>query len=761
MGKNLVIVESPAKARTLERYLGGDFVVTASKGHVKDLPTRELGVDVAAGFVPEYVTMRGKGVVLKEIRRLGKNADTVFLAPDPDREGEAIAWHIAQELQAGRGRKKDQVIKRVLITEITKDGVKKAFAKPRELDEDRYNSQQARRILDRLVGYQLSPLLWDKVRRGLSAGRVQSVAVRLIVDREREIQAFNPEEYWHIETHLDGGLKPTFWARAVKHAGKELKIGNAEQAKIVTDAIEGNEAKVAKIERKERQRKPQPPFITSTLQQDAVRKLRLNAKRTMQIAQRLYEGISLGDRGLTGLITYMRTDSTRVSDQAIGGVREFVGNRYGADFVPKKPRVFAKAKKAQDAHEAIRPTSVELTPELVKPYLERDQFRLYQMVWRRFVASQTANAVYDATRIDIGVSDYLLRATGSVLKFAGFLEVYTEAKDEDAAATADDDRTLPRLEEGQSLEKLEIKADQKFTKPPPRFTEATLVKQLESDGIGRPSTYASIISTIQEKGYVEQAERRFHPTELGSVVTDLLVESFPDVLNAEFTAEMEDELDKVEEGSLAWVDVLSNFYKPFSADLDRARKEMRDLKRETEPTDIDCEKCGNKMVIRWGKNGSFLACSTYPDCRQTREFVREGDKIVVVKPEIIVAGECPTCKGDLVIKTGKYGRFRACSNYPDCKTTLPVTTGVTCPTCKKGDVVEKRSRRGKTFWGCDQFPNCKYASWDELVPTSCQHCDNPYLLKKGKRESSARYTCPSCQSVFDLDGNAAAAGAEA
>ena len=746
MAKNLVVVESPAKARTIERYLGKDFKVTASKGHVKDLPTRELGVDIAADFSPQYVTVRGKGTVLKEIRRLSKDAETVYLAPDPDREGEAIAWHLAQEIGTGRGKTK-RTIKRVLINEITKRGIQNAFANPLELNEDRYNSQQARRILDRLVGYQLSPLLWDKVRRGLSAGRVQSVAVRLIVDREREIEAFVPEEFWRIPVSVSGTTPPPFWLRLHKIDGKDPAVGDEATAMAIVKDLEGAALEVSKVTRKERRRQPAAPFITSTLQQEAARKLRMNAKRTMSIAQRLYEGIALGKEGLTGLITYMRTDSTRVSDQAIDEVRSYIGKRYGSEWVPKKPRTFAKRKKAQDAHEAVRPTSVLRTPASVKAHLDKDQFRLYELVWKRFVASQMAAARFDQTAIDVATGAYLLRATGSVLKFAGFLELYQEGTD-DGGGNGDEDKRLPDVKEGEPLETLEIKPEQCFTKPPPRFSEASLVKTLEEQGIGRPSTYASIISVIQTKKYVEKDSGRFHATELGRVVTDLLVESFPDVLGVAFTAEMEDELDKVEEGTMTWTKVLSDFYKPFSETLDRAKVEMRDVKREQTPTDIDCESCGAKMVIRWGKNGSFLACSAYPDCRQTSEFKRDGAKIVIVEPEIISAGTCDKCNAGMIIKNGKYGRFRACSRYPECKNTAPVTTGVTCPDCNKGDVVEKRSRRGKVFFGCNRFPDCKYASWDEPVPVKCPHCESPFMLQKSSRDGAKKRTCPSCKSVI-------------
>ena len=748
MTKNLVIVESPAKARTIERYLGGGYVVTASKGHVKDLPKNQLGVDVSDGFAPEYVTVHGKGSILKEIRKLSRGADTVYLAPDPDREGEAIAWHIADEIR-GNGRRKDapKAIKRVLINEITRRGIQEAFKHPRDLSTDLFNSQQTRRILDRLVGYQISPLLWDKVRRGLSAGRVQSVAVRLVVDREREIEAFEPVEYWRIEVHLEGSSKPSFWAKLTKLDGKPLDIKNGDDAAIHVAALEAEQYAVARVEKKERRRNPQAPFITSRLQQEASRKLRMGAKKTMMVAQRLYEGVKLGDEGLTGLITYMRTDSTRVADDAITEVRSFIKDSYGPDRLPQKPRQYAKNKKAQDAHEAIRPTSVERTPAAVKSFLNRDQFRLYELIWKRFVASQMASAVFDATTVDISAGDYLLRTTGSVLKFAGFLELYKEGVDDKPEPSPDQAKRLPPLTQGEPLEKLDLTNEQLFTKPPPRFSEATLVRELEERGIGRPSTYAAIISTIQDKGYVDRKASRFHPTELGRVVTDLLVESFPDVLNAEFTAEMEGQLDRIEEGKAGWVDVLNHFYKPFSADLDRAKKEMRDLKRETIPTEIDCDQCGSNMVIRWGRNGSFLACSAYPDCRNTSEFKRVDGVVVPIAPTIETAGTCDKCDSEMVIKTGKYGRFRACSSYPTCKNTAPVTTGVACPTCEQGELVEKRSRRGKTFWGCGRYPDCRYASWDEPINQACAACGNPFIVRKSSRSGEGKVICPKCETT--------------
>ena len=750
MAKNLVVVESPTKAKTLTRYLGKDFVVRASKGHVKDLPKNELGVDVEAGFAPNYVTVRGKGKVLKEISQLSKTVQTVFLAPDPDREGEAIAFHIADEIGRGKRKSKPTSIKRVLITEITKRGVKEAFAHPSELNVDRFNSQQARRILDRLVGYQISPLLWEKVRRGLSAGRVQSVTVRLVVDREREIEAFQTVEYWHIDALLKGDTPPDFWARLHKLDGKDVTISNAEEAQKHVEALEKASYQVKTVKRKERHKNPPAPFITSRLQQDAARKLRMRPKRTMMVAQRLYEGITLGDQGLTGLITYMRSDSTRVSPEALAELNSLVAEKFGKKYLVKKTRVFKNAKKAQDAHEAIRPTSVFRTPESVASFLNRDQLRLYTLIWKRFVASQMAAAVYDATTVDIAAGKYLFRATGSVLRFPGFLELYGSSEsDGDEDKNGKKTAKLPVLSDGQQLDKLELKSQQHFTKPPPRFSEASLVRELEERGIGRPSTYASIISTIQDKEYVEQAEGRFRPTELGSVVTDLLVENFPNVLNAEFTANMEDELDKIEDGHAEWTSVLTGFYGSFSESLSKAKKNMRNLKRETKPTDIKCEECGANMVIRWGKNGSFLACSKYPDCRNTLEFKTVDDEIVVVKQELEYSGTCDKCGAPMVIKKGKFGRFQACSEYPKCRNTSSVSTKVSCPTCKKGELVEKLSRRRKLFFGCSRYPECNFATWDRPLDQTCESCGNAYVVQKTSRSGTVTTQCPKCQNQVE------------
>jgi DNA topoisomerase-1 len=741
MPKSLLIVESPAKARTLKGYLGKDFQVEASVGHVKDLPKNELGVDVDRGFEPRYGVIRGKGKVLAQLKKAAQAADVVYLAPDPDREGEAIAWHIAEEIRPRGGQKP---IYRVLINEITKKGVQQALAHPRPIDANRYNAQQARRILDRLVGYRISPILWDKVRRGLSAGRVQSVALRLVVDRERQVQAFTPEEYWTVDAVLRGSKDPAFTARLRKVEGKPARLGNRAMAEEALAQAREQAFRLAKVEKKEKRRNPAPPFITSTLQRDAFRKLRFSAKKTMSVAQRLYEGVDVEGQPV-GLITYMRTDSTRLSDDAVAACREHVARVYGPSFVPEKPVVYRAKKGAQDAHEAIRPTSMDHEPERVRPFLEPDQYRLYKLVWERFVACQMKPAQYDQTTFDVAAGPYLFRATGSILRFKGFTAVYVEGVDDAQGGAPDEDeegRQLPDLAEGEVLRLVDLTHGQHFTQPPPRFTESTLVKELEEQGIGRPSTYAQILSTLREKDYVKMAERRFVPTDLGVLVTDLLVRNFPRVLDVGFTAEMEAELDHVEEGTRQWQDLLRGFYGPFSETLEKAAQEMENVKAREEPTDVACERCGKPMVIRWGRNGFFLACSGYPECRNTKEFERRTDGGVAVRGGEKTGEACPECRAELVLRTGKFGRFVACSRYPECRFTRPVTTGVRCPRpgCT-GELVEKRSKRGKTFFACNRYPDCENALWDRPVPRPCPACGHPFLVEKETRAGPA-VRCP-------------------
>ena len=745
--KALVIVESPAKASTIKKYLGAGFTVKASVGHVKDLPKSKMGVDVENSFRPEYEIIRGKKTIITELKKAAKGVATVYLAPDPDREGEAIAWHLAEEIRPANGN-----IKRILFNEITQRGIKEALAHPGELDEHKFDSQQARRILDRLVGYEISPILWKKVRRGLSAGRVQSVAVRIVVEREREVEAFKPEEYWTVDCTVNAAAPPPLRLRVARWDGKKAELRDGERAREVADELRAAPFVVEKIERKERRKNPQPPFITSKLQQEGARKLRFTAKKTMAVAQRLYEGLELGEEGPVGLITYMRTDSVRLSGDAVAEVRDYIARRYGAEALPDEPVAYKTKKSAQDAHEAIRPTSTKYDPETVRRLLlesaggdkekQRDAeeaVRLYQLIWNRFVACQMRPAVYDSTTVDVTAGRVGLRANGQVLKAAGFTAVYEESLDETPAETSDDaaaGAALPAVEEGERLTLVEVVPAQHFTQPPPRFTEASLVKELEEKGIGRPSTYANILSTIQDRGYVEKREGRFFPTLLGTRVNDLLVHSFPDILEVAFTADMEDRLDRVEEGEESWVTLLQRFYQPFKIDLDKAAVEMRDLKREEIPTEHVCEKCGSPMVIKWGRNGEFLACKNYPECKNTKEFLRGDDGSILIAPEPTTDEVCDQCGAPMVVKRGRFGSFLACSRYPECKTTRPISLGVACPRPDCGGFLsEKRSRKGKVFFGCSNYAKkkCDFVSWDRPIAEKCPRCGTTVLVKKETR----------------------------
>jgi DNA topoisomerase-1 len=735
MAKNLVIVESPAKAKTLGKYLGRDYLVKASVGHVMDLPKSKLGVDVEHDFAPEYHVIQGKAKVLDEIKKAAKDKEHVYLAPDPDREGEAIAWHIAGKL--GRRRKN---VHRILLHEITKKAVLEAIKSPGPLDQHRFDAQQARRVLDRLVGYKLSPLLWDKVRRGLSAGRVQSVAVRIISEREREIRAFTPEEYWTVEARVEGGQPPPFAARLAEVDGRKLdhkafRLADRAQVDGVLAGLAGADWTVTKVERKERRRHPTPPFITSRLQQEAARKLGFQPSRTMRIAQRLYEGVELGDEGSVGLITYMRTDSTRISGDAIAAARAWIGARFGGDYLPESPNFYRSKKDAQDAHEAIRPTSMEFDPERVAAFLDKDELALYTLIWNRFAASQMTSAVYDATAVDIEAGACRFRATGQILKFDGFIRIYTEGRDDEAVDPEEAEGQLPPLTEGDRLRLLELVPEQHFTQPPPRYTQATLIKALEELGIGRPSTYAAIMSTILDREYVvEDDQRRLKPTELGFLVTDLLVESFPDVLNVEFTAGMEEELDAIEEGRENWVATMRRFWIPFAKDLERAEVEMRDVKREERPTEFACEKCGQPMLIKWGRRGEFLACRGYPECKNTKNFTRdELGNIRPVEPET-TDEKCEQCGRPMQVRFGRYGKFLGCSGYPECRNMQPihkpVPTGVRCLQCGAGEMMERRSRRGKIFYSCNRYPECQFVAWDRPIAEPCPRCGAGFVTEK-------------------------------
>ncbi|HYR96132.1 MAG TPA: type I DNA topoisomerase [Candidatus Binatus sp.] len=737
MAKNLVIVESPAKAKTLGKYLGRNYQVKASIGHVMDLPKSKLGVDLENDFAAEYHVIPGKAKVLDEIKKAAKDKEHIYLAPDPDREGEAIAWHIAQKLGPRRRN-----IHRVLFNEITKKAVLEALKTPGKVDQNRFEAQQARRILDRLVGYKLSPLLWEKVRRGLSAGRVQSVAVRIICEREREIRAFTPEEYWTVEARLEAGDPPPFAARLAEIAGqkldhKQLRLDAKARVDEVLARLRGVDWTITKVERKERRRHPTPPFITSRLQQEASRKLGFQPSRTMRIAQRLYEGVELGAEGSVGLITYMRTDSTRISGEAIGAAREWVNRRYGAQYVPESPNVYRSKKDAQDAHEAIRPTSMEYDPEGVARFLDKDEIALYTLIWNRFVASQMESAVYDATVVDIEAGECRFRANGQILKFDGFIRVYTEGRDDEQRDPEEEgEGQLPPLTEGEKLRLLELLPEQHFTQPPPRFTQATLIKELEEKGIGRPSTYASIMGTILNKEYVvEDEQRRLKPSELGFLVTDLLVGSFPDVLNVEFTAGMEDELDRIEEGEEHWVKTMRRFWEPFAKDLEKAEVHMRDVKREERPTGLTCEKCGQPMVIKWGRRGEFLACRGYPECKNTKNFTRDDDGTIRPAEPETTNEVCEKCGRPMQVRFGRYGKFLGCSGYPECSNMQPlhkpVPTGVKCLLgCGEGELMERRSRRGKLFYSCNRYPDCQFVAWDRPIPEPCPRCGTGFVTEK-------------------------------
>jgi DNA topoisomerase-1 len=827
--KSLVIVESPAKAKTIQKYLGKGFTVEASLGHVKDLPKSTLGVDTNNDFETDYVVIPGKEKVLAKLKKLAGPMDAIFLAPDPDREGEAIAAHLAFELggnghsKKGKKKKKEDPdtpprIQRVTFNEITKRAVQAAFEHPRAIDQNLVDAQQARRVLDRLVGYQVSPLLWDKVRRGLSAGRVQTVALRLIVEREREIKAFEKKEYWTIDAHLAASKPPAFDARFLGKGEEKIEVTNGEDAEKIRAAIEHADWLVRSVDKKERRRNAAPPFTTSKLQQDSSRKLRFSVKRTMMIAQRLYEGVELGEEGLVGLITYMRTDSTRVAPEAIQEVREYVGKEYGAAYLPETPNTYKEKKDSQGAHEAIRPTSAMRHPDQVKQYLKEDEFKVYKLIWQRFVASQIMPAVFDQTTVDIDAKAksgdiYWFRVTGSVMKFDGFLRVYEESKEGKDEEDEELKHKLPALESGQKLTLKELKPEQHFTEPPPRYNEASLVKELEERGIGRPSTYSAILSTIQERQYVQKLGGKFTPTEIGLVVTDLLVENFRDIFDVAYTAGLEEKLDDIEEGKEKWTETLAEFYKKFTKDLKYAEKHMENIKRMEKPTDEKCEKCGAPLVIKWGRHGSFYACSTYdkedkdtctftkenpinlpdldsadvqettqeeycencgrimvlkrgrfgqfmactgyPDCKTTRRL-DQGKKV----PDIPLDEPCPKCGRNMMIRHGRFGEFTACSGYPECKYVKQNFIGVKCPECKDGDLVEKRARKGNTFYGCGNYPTCKFTSAHKPIAEKCTSCGSEYLVEKFLKAGPV-IACPNKECDYERPAPAEAAATSA
>jgi DNA topoisomerase-1 len=723
--KSLVIVESPAKARTIKKYLGKGYEVKASVGHIRDLPKRELGIDVEKDFKPKYVSMRSKSKVLKELRSKAEESTNVLLATDMDREGEAIAWHL-KELLAKSG----VPIKRIIFNEITKNAIREAVDHPRDIDIDKVNAQQARRILDRLVGYLVSPVLWKIFYRGLSAGRVQTVGLRLICERESQIRAFVPVEYWTIEGILCCGGDREFEAKLLKISGKKPQIGSEEDARRMVDEIKSSKLVVTSVSDKKKKRNPQPPFITSTLQREAAGRLGFSAKKTMAVAQQLYEGVVLGDEGSVGLISYMRTDSTRVSKEAWAQGKDWIEKNLGKDYIGGG-RSFPKGRLAQDAHEAIRPTDSFRKPDDIKSFLNKDQMALYDLVWRRFLASLASPAVYDVREVDITAGDdYLLRAGGRRLVHPGFLSLYPDKQD-------GGEGWLPDLEEGEAVDIRSLDASQHFTEPPPRFSEASLIKELEDKGVGRPSTYASIISIIQERGYVEKEGRALHPTDLGEKVWESLSELFKDIFEVDFTARMETELDKVEGSEEKWQDVVKFFYDPLLVDLEKFDGRSEELKRLVqEETDEECPRCGRKLVKKWSRNGPFLACPGFPECRYTRSLEEEE----------ALEKECPECGGELGYKSGRFGRFIACGNYPDCRYTEAVSMGIPCPEegCD-GQITERKTRRGKVFYGCTKYPKCKFASWDKPVDQECSSCGSPWMVEKTTKKKGHFYRCPSCK----------------
>ncbi|SFM59878.1 type I DNA topoisomerase [Thermodesulforhabdus norvegica] len=741
MGKSLLIVESPTKAKTLNRYLGRDFVVKASKGHIKDLPENKLGVDVSNNFRADYVIIPGKEKIVRELRKAAKEVDRILLGPDPDREGEAIAWHISEEI-AGNGKRRKKEILRVLFYELTRKGIAEALERPTQLNRNLYEAQQARRILDRLVGYLISPILWQKIRRGLSAGRVQSVALRLVCEREREIQQFVPREYWTIEAlfRKQDNDSPIS-AKLISHEGRKINIANAEDARALGDFFRSLEDYiVAGIEQKKQRRNPPPPFITSTLQQEASRKLGFSPKRTMTIAQQLYEGVELPEEGSVGLITYMRTDSTRISQEAVAAAREYIAETWGKEYLPGKAREFKSKAGAQDAHEAIRPTDVFRVPEALKPHLTADQYALYELIWKRFVACQMKHAEILRTSVDISSRQYpnsVFRATGSVITFPGFMALYVEEGDDEDAENG----LLPILLEGQPLQLLQLEEKQHFTQPPPRYTEANLVKELEQNGVGRPSTYATIVSTIQERGYVVKEGKALKPTELGFVVNDALVQHFPEIVDIAFTAEMEAKLDRIEQGDYSALGLLQEFYSRFKPMLDDAKAKMENLRKSGIPSGVECPRCGNPLVIRLGQNGSsFLSCH---QCGFTSDYERdEKGNIRVVEPEK-TDKVCEKCGRPMQIKHGRFGAFLACTGYPECKNTQPLGLGINCPAdgCD-GEIVERRSKKGRVFYGCSRYPACRTVFSSKPVSHPCSKCGYPVTLLRVTRKQGSKLVCP-------------------
>ncbi|HEX6643772.1 MAG TPA: type I DNA topoisomerase [Gemmatimonadales bacterium] len=739
-GDALVIVESPTKARTIGKYLGPGYAVRATVGHVRDLPTRKLGVEIEGNgrsFTPEYVTIKGKTQTLSEIKKAARAASHVYLATDPDREGEAIAWHVAEQIGEG------VPTERILFHEITRDAIREALAQPGRIDQNKVDAQQARRILDRLVGYKASPILWKTIKTGLSAGRVQTVALRMIVERERDIRAFTPQEYWTIEALCAFGGQE-FEASLHKVDGHKPVLGDEAAARAVVDAVRSLPFVVTSVEKKQRRKKPAAPFTTSTLQQEAAKKLGFSSRRTMRAAQDLYEGIEIGEDGPTGLITYMRTDSVRVSDAAIASVREFIGSNYDRRYLPESPNAYSskKAARVQDAHEAVRPTDVTRRPERLQRYLEPDQYRLYQLIWQRFVASQMTPAVYDMTIVDFDLGRYLFRATGSVIVFDGYHVLYSEGREVEEGKSVEDLSPIPPLDKGDAVEVREIVPSQHFTEPPPRYSEASLVKELERLGIGRPSTYSAIISTLTAREYVRVEQRRFFPTPLGETVEVMMVRNFPDIFNVEFTSRMEEELDQIEEEGKAWQEVLRDFYGPFtdaleSVDLNALVAEAHGLDA-AKLAEERCPKCGSPIELRTGRFGPYLACVKY---KESCDYVKSLKKDRV--PDRPSDEKCHLCGSAMVIKTGRFGEFLACTRYPECKGTRSIPLGIKCPR-DGGDLAERRTKKGKSFWGCLNYPACDFSTWNRPVAETCPECGWVGMEQRKTRAEGETRTCMKC-----------------
>ena len=733
MSKKLLIVESPSKARTIGKYLGKDFTVQATIGHIRDLPKNKLGVDLENNFEPIYITIRGKAEIIKKLKSAAKKAEEILIATDPDREGEAIAFHISEIIGP------DKVIKRVLFNEITKSGIQSGLNSPLELDMNKVNAQQARRIMDRLVGYQVSPFLWKSLTYGLSAGRVQSVALRIICEREAEIAKFVPEEYWTITSSLKDKAGEIFESNLFKIDGNTPEISSEQESSDLVTALNAEDFRVKEIKQKDAKRNPAPPFTTSTLQQAGARRKGLSPRNTMRIAQQLYEGIQIHGGELVGLITYMRTDSTRIADEALTAVRGYINSRLGKEYIPEHPRYFKKKKGSQDAHEAVRPTDVTITPESIKNDLSAEQFKLYDLIWSRFVASQMSEALFKQTSIDIiAGKDIIFRTTGSIRVFDGYLNIYPDAKSEG-------DTHVPlKIKVDEILELLKITPEQHFTKPPGRFSESALIRELDNKGIGRPSTYSQIIATLYNRDYVNKDEGRMIPTDLGETVSTVLTKSFPNIFNIEFTAQMEEELDQIESGEQQWRDVLNDFYTPFEKTLTEVSKLSSSIKESLqEESDEVCDVCGKPMIIKWGRFGKFLSCTGYPECKFSKPLESSEETLTHVTDE-----KCEKCGGDMVVKKGRNGEFLACSNYPECKNTKSIPLGIQCPK-DGGDIVARRTKRGRPFFGCSNYPDCDFAIWQKPIAVTCPSCEHPFLVMKGGNSDDPVYLCTNCKNEYD------------